>query len=107
MPSEYDIEICKERILQAIEDHDELPFFKSHGYTWEADVQAVYDEDRPLMINVYFDYDYRLDLIYQPGEWNPDMYIDDMAEKAATFGAELVADGYTDDPYPQYLDFCS
>ena len=41
MPSEYDIEICKERILQAIEDHDELPFFKSGGYTWEADVHEA------------------------------------------------------------------
>ena len=107
MVGEYEIEIARERIVQAIEDHNNLPFFKSHGYTWEEDVQAVYDDDRTLMINVYFEYDYRLDLRYEPGEWNPDMYIDDMAEQAAIFGAELVADGDIDDPYPQYLDFCS
>jgi hypothetical protein len=107
MPTEYDIEQTREQLLKAIDDHNDLPFFKSHGFTWEEDVQKVYDQDRPLMINIYLDYDYRLDLIYEPGEWNPDMYIDDMAEKAAIFGEDLVANGYTDDPYPLYLDFCS
>ena len=94
--------ICS-RIKELIAEYD-----NRYGYLggdWNATLETIFEEGKPLILRIYFDNDERTDVILDHGEWAPSDWLDFVVDDALAAAKALEAEGRILSILPQHIEF--
>ena len=94
--------ICS-RIKELIAAYDDR--YGYLGGDWNATLETIFEEGKPLILRIYFDNDERTDVILDHGEWAPSDWLDFVVDDALAAAKALEAEGRILSILPQHIEF--